>query len=511
MQKTEGFEELEWKLGKDLKGNPCLQIGGRVIHSLHDAKEQAALSAERILKQLDQSNQNFLFLIGLGLGYLPQALEERGFDQMLVWDPFPLMRKNLPVFGGQWKESMLLAFSFKQAQELFCQSCSPQTQPKLLIHPGYEPYCQFEYRQALDFFRSIFLASEEKIYNKTVVSTRSLESIIQTPFFSHLETLSGHYYGEKALLVSPGPSLNACLPYLKSIKEGIILAALQAVPLLQRHGIRPHFVVISDPQDLKGLTDACSLDFDAVLVESACHSNSLLWCPEKTWLFHLPSDHLHHLLWPHAWRNRLRAPIATVSETLLLLSSILGFQTAIFLGMDFCWTQQRYADRPQTAPKNANQEAHFLVPIAQGQMAFTEPMYYHASRFFNETCRQTRFRNFDFYQCSGGIPITAAEQIRASQLPDLLSSYTKEKDLPLATEVDVSQIAHAESLLLEAASSTHVAQRQGKLSEHLKKEWRFPFFDEIPPEKRKDICLTYQLKLREKTKQLLLKEHHSEG
>lgn len=500
---TENTPEIEWKVKPDKKGAPSLFIGNRSIHSLYDAENQASQTAKRILEKMKRKGSNYLVLIGLGLGYLPEALFSLGFFDLLVWDPFPIMRKFLPIRKSPWKGHISIVQSFDELIKLIYQSAKKNTLPEIVIHPGYAPYCQLEYRQTLDCLRAVF---SPKVFDNVIISERSLNSVSQIPFYRHIGSLSRRYDKDKAILVSAGPSLKKCIPYLKERKEGILFAAIQAVPLLQRNNIKIHYAVIADPFNLSGIIEECSLKFDALLAESAVHPATLSWCPQKTYLYNLYSDQLHQLLWLPECQSNIRAAISTVSETQLLLSIGMGFKEIILLGMDFSWKGKRYAYRSPNAPKCSPQEKRFFVPSIDKSFSETEPMYFHASRFMNYICKKISKDAIKFYQYTEGIPITKAEQILASDIPKILSSIYTKKHSFKERNIDPSLVSLAESLITEAADSEHIAYQNVKslpLFHSFFSEKSMPFFKEIPPEKRKSICMKYLEKLRKKTPSLL--------
>lgn len=502
--KKEGYDEIEWEVITDKLGRPSLNIGHRSIHSTYDAEGQAARWAKSIIGATVKKGCNSIILLGLGMGYLPRALYKEGFKDIIVWDPFPKMRQHIPYHGGDWKEEIPIATSFDTLTKLIHKHAKPTTRPDVVIHPGYNHYCDLEYRQILQFLQGLFRVDPNTKLDKIVVSHRALESLTLTPFFPLIDSLRGHFDDEKAILVSAGPSLKPCLPYLAERKEGILCAAVQAVPLLQKSGVKINYVVISDPQDLRGMLTDCTLDFDGLIAEAAVHPTTLEWCPEKTYLFNLPSDHLHRYVWPPFRGTNIRAPISTVSETQVLLSITLNFQSLLMLGMDFCWKQERYSYRSPLSPSDRSREKYFRVTTINGDIGETERAYFHASRYLNFICERIGQGQISFYQHTEGLPISTAQQVSPSEIPLILNREREIACPKYQHKVDLAMVSLAERLLLEASESTHVTNNTGNFMTDSLIDLEMPFFKEIPVEERPNICLAHALRLSEKVNSMKL-------
>lgn len=502
MQQQHSFAEIEWKIEKDRKGNPSLSIGQRAIHSRYNALYQSHKVAKKFISHLEQKDRNLLIIIGLGLGYLPYTLHSLGWKNLLILDPFPIMRKSLPLHTGKWRQEIPVSSSFENLIYHITTSIHPNTKPEVIIHPGYEAYCQMEYKQVLDFLKTIFPSNKPNEENNPVISYRALNSIVQAPFYQYVDSLKETYKKEKAILVSAGPSLKACLPYLAKRQEGILFAALQALPLLQKFGVKVQHVVVADPQDLSGIIKDCKPLFDTLLVDSAVHPNTLKWCPEKTYLFNIMGDHLNNSFFPKNSPNNIQAPIATVSETQLLLAKFLGFHKILLTGMDFCWKNKRYAHRPSKAPSPNQKEMRFKIQAIDGSIAETESMYFHGSRYMNYICKQIHKKDTYIYQYTEGISINSVQQIIPSEIALIFNEKRKTPSLPKKKKIDPFLIALSKSLLLKASQSTHKARKKTSVFSQAISDKRMPFFNEIPLKNRREICLAYLLKLQHKARQI---------
>lgn len=484
---THGFQEIEWELGADQKGQHSLMIGKRPVHSLYDADGQAIMFVRSLLKEMESQEKNLLVLIGLGLGYIPKALYNQGFTDVIVWDPFPLMRHFIPVHGETWSEKIVQVQTFGQFCSHFMKKLRPSSKVHIIKHPGYEPFCSYEYKQAQHFLQSILSPSQTLCLENSVISQRSLDNLPLLPFFPSIVPLLGKFAGHKAIVVSPGPSLQSCLPSLEKKKNGKIIAALQALPLLQKSNIEVDFVIIADPGDLSNFLKLCKKGREVLLADSCVHPSVLAWNPEKTHIFNLVSDQLHQLLWPKYRDLSIDEPCATVSEISVILAKLLGFKDILMLGMDFCWSQERYSFRPKNAQEKP--ETLFRLRAKDGIIAETYQDYYHAYRFLGPYCGLLRREGISVTQYTEGMPISHA---KALEIEDLFETLQQSPSSPSPSlphhEVNTRLVASAERLLRLAQKSTHLNGRTERKSVRFESSGNMPFLDELPLEKRKEAC-----------------------
>lgn len=94
-----------------------------------------------------------------------------------------------------------------------------------------------------------------------------------------VERFDGLFSGMPAILVSPGPSLNNNVDYLRSVRgRALIIAPMQSLRRLFQAGVRPDIVVVIDPKDLTSdsidFLSGVPEDFLSVLaVGVSCHPN----------------------------------------------------------------------------------------------------------------------------------------------------------------------------------------------------------------------------------------------
>lgn len=481
MEKS-GNHELSWEILEDKHKRPCLKIANRSVESSYNALAQASKTADLILERMQEKQTNFLIIIGLGLGYLAQALHDRGCQNIVFFEPFLQMRRTIPTLGGAWREHYRVVFTSQGLLEELRKKIGDNLRAEVFIHPGYEPYTRFEYRQILDVLRSLYPKTKFEDYR---ISYRSIESLSRVPFYKTFSTFSQQFTQQTAVLISAGPSIKSALQVLKRAKNCFIFAALQVLPLLQKEGIDVDFVVIADPQDLSGIQKNCHLGFRALLIDSAVHSKSFNWCPDKSWVYNLYTDHLHQLYWEQLPGNNIRAPMSTVSETQLCLAIGMGFEKIVLIGMDYAWKKERYAHRCEQAPKEASYEKRFPIFLADGSLSETEAMYYHGFRFMNYLCSGLKDR---VWQYSEGLQLQAANSLDLATLESLLQERVSAKAPIPQVKLDKNAQKIAKELLLKAAHAKHSVQRDLE-NAFFDSDKYMPFFKEVPVEQRQKLCL----------------------
>lgn len=90
--------------------------------------------------------------------------------------------------------------------------------------------------------------------------------------YTHADLL-GLLSGRDVIIVSPGPSLGKNIELLsRGSVSAVIIAVAQACPALKRHGIRPDFVIFSDPGDYAALIDDIFAESTfGLIINSVCH------------------------------------------------------------------------------------------------------------------------------------------------------------------------------------------------------------------------------------------------
>jgi hypothetical protein len=488
---SHGFSEIEWSLSPDKKGAMNLFLGGRAIHSTYDVMHHAQHSAQKIASTIKEKKHTTPIIIGLGIGLLPHHLHALGIHKGIIWDIFPAMSNHLPTPKDPWHKDFSIATSFSELCAAIKNDITPMLTPHVIIHPGYEPYCRMEYRLLLKHLRTIFPSSKPRTYEDFVVNERSLQNLTLLPFTKPLHLLIEQCKGSHAFCISPGPSLTQCIPHLQQRRGGITFAALQALPLLQKNGIYVDFVVAADPNDMSPFIGDSTLDFGALLVDTAVHPSLLSWCPEKTFFFHLRSDSFHDLFLENLHNTTIETPVATISEVMFLLTELLHCGSTTLLGMDFSWKEEHYAYRSPDAPPAEGIETTFRLQGKDEAILTTDATYFQACRYLSHMCYNKLHHQEEVSYFNEGLAIIGARDLSLEELSKLRRTVPI-NDITIPSSYDNrGLIARAQDLLELAASSTHLSGKKLSAPNARIPEKRMLFFEEIPPEGREKICKEY--------------------
>jgi len=131
-----------------------------------------------------------------------------------------------------------------------------------------------------ELIKKIETAYERALVNRNTVrafgnmwlsqGVENLPFIAQQPSFMHLASIINNL---PFVIISPGPSLDKNIKYLKRIKnKAILLAPAQSVKALQKESIVPDIVMIADPCDLLYMLDGVDMtEVKAILIGVSCH------------------------------------------------------------------------------------------------------------------------------------------------------------------------------------------------------------------------------------------------
>lgn len=481
-----GYEEFEWEIRNSKKGDKTLLLGGRAVYSLRDPLEDAKKTAHSLIEKSYKENCDHIIIIGLGLGYLPRALHDSGFSRILVWEPFPVMQKSFAVCGGRWRESVAIVSNHKEFEERILNFTGKGAKPKLIVHPGYNLFCRLEHRLALQSLRNIYAHNTQRSY---IVSRRSLETLVRLPFLNTIKDYENVFDGKKALLVNAGPSLKQGLDVLKRIDGCLIFASLQAAPLLQKSGIRVHFLVCSDPRDYTLYMKDCDDSFDAFFTETCSHPATLDWQRDKTRLFHLRSGQVHEMLWEEAGLPVFEGPAATVSEVMLLLADYMGFNEIYCMGMDFCWSETRYAYRTEGVDKfvgiKDDASTEFSVMTGDNCVAKTKCDYFHAARFMRQKYLEMKSSGKRMFQLSNGIRFTDEGQLK---MEDIYENLNRDQGTAIINSAKTAT-SISEELTLKLLEEIRANRINTSVNTSGRPQLRlWPFLRAIPPEELKEVC-----------------------
>jgi uncharacterized Rossmann fold enzyme len=403
----DGVAEIDWEWEEARSGEPTLRLGGRQVHSRYDPRQEAEGLAERAAALIGRRRAQLWVLVGRGLGYFPEALAKRVETPGLVWDPFPETSARLPL---RWTrdarvEVVHTAAAFEAALRQRVAATAPV---HVEVHPGYEKIACFEARFVAWLLRRRLPNPVRLSAEDAVVSPRALEALARLPQRRSVGELGRALAGHSALVVAPGPSLEAALPALRERRGGVVIAAVQALRRLAEAGVRVDAGIVTDPRDYSEYLEAPHPP-ELLFADSSAHPSVVDRWPERTVLFHIRTHQLHQVAWEDAEGECLDEPFVTVSEAAVVLARQLGAERLFLLGVDLAHDEGRYAVRMRSRD-------------ALGRVVWTNATYLHAARYLGWLCPRLAAQGFEIRRPSEGLAIPGTLPVEPTALGEALAS-----------------------------------------------------------------------------------------
>ena len=270
---SEEAEILESK-----KGDPTCSIGGKLLHSRHDPKREAA----RIVEGNYSPEADCIVLLGFGLGYYAEAcIESYSEAHIVIVEPdVPLFLKALQArdYTPLWRSARvtLLLDPPPEGVSAVLNTLKARSCQVIALRGVYDAYAGYYsgIRDAVKahLSRSQINRNTLKRFGRLWVRNlgRNLANIAAAEDVSAFADL---FSGFPALLLAGGPSLTESIPYLGELKRRFVLVAVDTtLRACEAAGVRPDVLIIVDPQywNTRHL-DGTSLEDLPVVSESSTH------------------------------------------------------------------------------------------------------------------------------------------------------------------------------------------------------------------------------------------------
>ncbi|HVP19213.1 MAG TPA: 6-hydroxymethylpterin diphosphokinase MptE-like protein [Spirochaetia bacterium] len=247
-------DETEVEVIETPSGSPTAVRHGLSVHSRHDPVTEADRQAAR---EIDGS-ATCLIVLGFGLGYGTEAARRR-FPELpiLVLEPDAAMfraalaSRSLTRLLSDSRVRYLVAAKPEDVTPLL--SSLPLARPSFLrLRPAMRGNPAW-YRTAEEVVRSWLLRKEINLntlnrFGRLWVRnlTHNMHAFLYAPGIIRLEGLCR---GFPALVIAGGPSLDALLPALPSLRERLVLISVNtSLKPCAEAGVWPDFTVVVDPQ-----------------------------------------------------------------------------------------------------------------------------------------------------------------------------------------------------------------------------------------------------------------------
>jgi hypothetical protein len=318
---------------------------------LHSRRDPVA-EAERWLDQACSAPPPVLIVIGLGLGYVLDALERReAATTVIAIEPEPALlapfmaRRNWDGWTRSGRLKILTGPEYLGARETWLAVDPTRPSIPVLVHPVLERERHEAVRAARDLVSRLLAESRANTIAEAILGDRYEENTRANAAAIGREgdvaELTDALVGLPALVVGAGPSLDRCLSDLRLASQSLLVIAVDTAlrPLLGA-GVAPHVVVAANPR----ASSACHLCHlpatnDSWLVaEGSVDPRGLAEFGGRTFVFHVGE----HAPWPTFVaggldRGHLRAwgSVVTCATDLALT---MGCTPILFAGLDLAFT-----------------------------------------------------------------------------------------------------------------------------------------------------------------------------
>ncbi len=325
--------------------------GGKAvaIHSRQPDRE-----ADAVVSGLlgDDRTVGVIVTIGLGLGYLLEALERRQWPGTVVaLEPDPdtvtplLARRDWSTWIRAGRLRLLVGPDYRGAGDAWRVFGDGAHEPAVFVNPqlaALDAPAVALARATLDRMRFDATANAEArraFGGRYLLNTLRNIGVIARE--GDAAALAGAGLGMPAVLIAAGPSLDAAMPSLRALRDRALLIAVDTAlrPLLSA-GIEPHIVVAVDPaeENARHLTDLPACPGTMLVAEGSVDPHAMQTFAGRTFLFNV-SDHEP---WPWVRAGggavgRLRA-WGSVLTTAFDLALMLEAEPVAFVGADLSFT-----------------------------------------------------------------------------------------------------------------------------------------------------------------------------
>ena len=333
---------------------------------------------------------NVVFLLGVGLGEtcLTAVNQYKRKPHIVVIEPYlsvfkiALQANDLGRFLSYERLHIYLGLQVNPKKIVEdCKRILPVGRTLLFIYPYQRQLTNGKYKQVENELTHQIRAARDIWHNTRRFGQKMMiNAITNLPSLlsgTPLRVLRDRFSGASIICVAAGPSLTNALPYLKSVKNTLILACDSAVGSLLQAGIRPHFVATADmhPSNIDKLKPHIA-DLDDTVLAFGVESN-----PDNVELFsgqrRVGMTAYNRLLID--WLDRplnlqcCLEQMTTVTHLAVLLSIAMGANTVILVGVDMAFLggkSHAHGAVCSKIPENIN-----LVPVksTNGSIVYAPP------------------------------------------------------------------------------------------------------------------------------------------
>ncbi len=343
-------------------GATTLSFRGTLLASAYDPAADGERLAARVPDDAD-----VVVALGVGTGHQLDALQRRGIRRLIVFEPHTgLLRAAFAArpFAALGGEHVSVVTDEDALCERLTEWYSPGLSLHVLPHPGLGRVAPETLRSAVARVARTKEAADVQCATLRTWSRHwALTSIENGPHLlgaSRIGALEGAFSGAPAVVCAAGPSLPKQLPLVARYRSRVLVIAIgQSLAALERAGVRPDLVVVTETQDVSHQLDRVpSLGAQNLVLVPQAHPRLFELSPGRRFLGFESSNPfavwLGAALGETAW---LRSG-GTVAVAAVGLAAFLGAGRVMLIGQDLAFTDgRRYAEGSLYEDLGVEQEA----------------------------------------------------------------------------------------------------------------------------------------------------------
>jgi hypothetical protein len=322
---------------------------------MHSQRDPITEADHLIAPAFESIEPALIVVIGLGLGYVLDALERRSSrTKVLALEPVPaslrpmLARRDWSAWLNQGRLRLLVAPDYSGASDAWQDFDADASTPPIIVHPVLAHHITDGVVRARTVVDRIVFGARSNLNARQRNAGRYLINTLKNlPVIAregNAGTLFDAFKGIPAIVASAGPSLDRNMPWLREFQDrAILIAADTALRPLLGAGIEPHLAVGLDPSEANGrhLTNLPEPSRTWLVAEGSMDPVVFEQFEGRTFIFKVSNHH------PWPWlgglgieRDTLRA-WGSVATSAFDLALKMGCDPIIFAGQDLAYTDGR--------------------------------------------------------------------------------------------------------------------------------------------------------------------------
>lgn len=321
-------------------GLPTFKFSGKLFHSSYDPAREAASLADEILSR----RPDWMLLFGLGCGHIAKALLERGFRNILAYEPS--MEILAGVLAGADISGLVPDVELFADMDLFMDRVRDLDGMDDLLCYSSNPYKAVFPACHADFLNRVDNAHTTSQVNiKTDIDSREawignyFRNLRHLPEHAPIDALRGAFKGVPLIIAGAGPSLKKNAHLLREAKgKAVIIAAITAYKPLLGFGVAPDFVIAAEKVDLPEYFAYDVNDRETRLIlGEVSHPGMFTRDVKEKFVFfngHMALSREHAGFFGSSFFPSMGGSVTTVA---LDIGVMLGCSPIMFVGQDLCF------------------------------------------------------------------------------------------------------------------------------------------------------------------------------